>query len=165
MRCDEVKQQLKAFSAGELPAPVHRAVQAHVARCASCRAELLRLDALAGVLAGTQTPPVPPGFASRVLASARRRRQAEPVPAWDLLGWWRLASAPIRAAAAAVLIIGVIIGLAMGWAAAPSAGQTSTAARADPLDAYQFDYLGEAPEGSLADSYLTLVSATDEGGR
>jgi hypothetical protein len=30
---------------------------------------------------------------------------------------------------------------------------------------YQIDYLGEAPSGSLTDSYLTLVSATNEGGR
>ncbi|MFW6106933.1 MAG: hypothetical protein ACOC8H_02110 [bacterium] len=75
--------------------------------------------------------------------------------------------APMHAAAAAVLVIGLAVGLVMGWTTSP-AGQTPPAqatVQADPLDAYNLDYLGDAPSGSLADSYLTLVSATDEGGR
>jgi hypothetical protein len=33
-----------------------------------------------------------------------------------------------------------------------------TAVQADPLAVYNLDYLGDAPEGSLADSYLALAS-------
>lgn len=165
MRCEDVLKQLTAFSSGELPADVRQAVQAHLAECAACRAALAEVDALAGVLAGAQAPPIPSGFASRVLAAARQRQKAEPLAAWNLMRWWRLASAPMHAAAAAVLVIGLSVGLVLGWTSAPSAAQATTAAQPDPVDAYQIDYLGEAPSGSLADSYLTLVSATDEGGR
>ena len=165
MRCDQVQEQLRAFSSGELPADVRPAVQAHLAECAACRAALAEVDAVACVLSAAQTPPIPPGFTSRVMTAARQMRRAEPVAAWNLMRWWRLTSAPMHAAAAAVLIIGLSFGLVMGWTSAPSPAQAGTAAQPDPVDAYQIDYLGEAPSGSLADSYLTLVSATNEGGR
>jgi hypothetical protein len=71
----------------------------------------------------------------------------------------------MHAAAAAVLIVGLSVGVVLGWTSAPPAARAETAAEVDPVDVYQIDYLGEAPSGSLADSYLTLVSATDEGGR
>ena len=75
---------------------------------------------------------------------------------------------PMHAAAAAVLIVGLAVGLVMGWTASPSTARTSATeatVRADALNAYNLDYLDEAPAGSLADSYLTLVVASNEGGR
>lgn len=165
MHCENVQQQLNRFAAGDLPVADRQTVQAHLAECAACRAKLAELDALAGVVASTPTPPIPSGFASRVIAAARQRQQAQPITAWNLLRWWRLTSAPMHAAAAAVLIVGLSVGVVLGWTSAPSAAQAETAAQVDPVDVYQIDYLGEAPSGSLADSYLTLVSATDEGGR
>ncbi len=175
MRCDEVLNQLVAFSSGELPADVRQVVQAHLAECAACRAELSRLDALAGVLAGTRSPPVPAGFAARVTAAARRRQDAPSarlrqgyggqVAPWNLLRWWRLTSGPMHAAAAAVLIVGLTVGAVMGWASAPPIAPAETAAQTDPVDAYQVDFLGEAPAGSLADSYLALVSGRNGEGQ
>ena len=165
MHCENVQEQLNRFVAGDLPVADRQAVQAHLAECAACRAKLAELDTLAGVVAGMPTPPLPSKFASRVMAAARKRQEAQPVAAWHLLHWWRLASAPMHAAAAAVLIVGLTVGVVLGWTSAPSAARAETAAQVDPVDVYQIDYLGEAPSGSLADSYLTLVSATDEGGR
>lgn len=165
MHCENVQQQLNRFAAGDLPVADRQTVQAHLAECAACRAKLAELDALAGVVASTPTPPIPSGFASCVIAAARQRQQAQPITAWNLLRWWRLTSAPMHAAAAAVLIVGLSVGVVLGWTSAPSAAQAEAAAEVDPVDVYQIDYLGEAPSGSLADSYLTLVSATDEGGR
>jgi anti-sigma factor RsiW len=166
MRCEDVLKQLTTFSSGELPADVRQAVQAHLAGCSACRAALAEADPLAGVFAGAETPPIPPGFASRVMAAARQRLQAGRRSAsWNPLRWWRLTSTPMHAAAAAVLVIGLAIGLAMGWTAAPSPAEAETPAQPDPVTAYRIDYLGEAPSGSLADSYLTLVSMTEEGGR
>ena len=164
MRCEDVLKQLTAFSSGELSANVRQAVQAHLAECAACRAALAEVDALA-VLASGRTPPVPRGFAARVMMAARQRQETKPVAAWNLMRWWRLTSTPMHAAAAAVLIIGLSVGLVLGWTSATSPAQAAAAVQPDPVDAYQLDYLGEAPSGSLADSYLTLVSATDEGGR
>ncbi len=165
MRCENVQEQLNRFAAGDLPVADRHAVQAHLAECAACRAKLAEIDALAGVVAGTSTPPIPSGFVSRVMAAARRRQDAQPIAAWNLPRWWRLSSGPMHAAAAAVLIVGLSVGVVLGWTSAPPAARAETAAEVDPVDVYQIDYLGEAPSGSLADSYLTLVSATDEGGR
>ena len=164
MHCENVQQQLNRFTAGDLPVADQRAVQAHLDECAACRAKLAEFDVLAGVVASTPTPPIPSGFASRVMAAARQRQEAQPVAAWNLLRWWRLTSGPMHAAAAAVLIVGLTVGVVLGWTSAPPAAR-ETAGEVDPVDVYQIDYLGEAPSGSLADSYLTLVSATNEGGR
>ena len=165
MHCENVQQQLNRFAAGDLPVADRQTVQAHLAECAACHAKLTELDAVAGVVATTPTPPIPSGFASRVMVAARKRQEAQPVAAWNLLRWWRLTSAPMHAAAAAVLIVGLSVGVVLGWTSAPSAARADAAAQVDPVDVYQIDYLGEAPSGSLADSYLTLVSATNEGGR
>ena len=165
MHCENVQEHLNRFTAGDLPMADRRAVQAHLAECAACRAKLAEFDALAGVVASMPTPPIPSGFASRVMAAARKRQAGQPVAAWNLLRWWRLTSAPMHAAAAAVLIVGLTVGVALGWTSAPSAARAETVAQTDPVAVYQIDYLGEAPSGSLADSYLTLVAATDEGGR
>ena len=165
MHCENVQQQLNRFAAGDLPVADRQTVQAHLAECAACRAKLAEFDAVAGVVASTPTPPIPSGFTSRVMAAARQRQEAQPVAAWNLLRWWRLTSAPMHAAAAAILIVGLSVGVVLGWTFAPSAARAETAAQVDPVDVYQIDYLGEAPSGSLADSYLTLVSATNEGGR
>ena len=54
MRCEEVQQQLRGFSTGELPMDVRQTVQAHLSECAACCAELAKVDALAGFLTGAQ---------------------------------------------------------------------------------------------------------------
>jgi anti-sigma factor RsiW len=165
MRCEEVQQQLREFSTGKLPMDVRQTVQAHLSECAACRAALARVDLLAGALSSAQTPPIPPGFASRVMARARQRQANELVAVWSPLRWWTRTSTPMHVAVAAMLVIGLIIGFVMGWTATPLTSQTTTATQSDPLKAYQVDYLGEAPEGSLADRYLSLVLTTNEGGR
>lgn len=165
MHCENVQQQVNRFAAGDLPVADRQAVQAHLAECAACRAKLAELDALAGVVVGTPTPPIPSGLAFRVMVVARKRQEAQPVAVWNLLRWWRLTSGPMHAAAAAVLIVGLTVGMVLGLTSAPLAARAETAAQVAPADVYQIDYLGEAPSGSLADSYLTLVSATNEGGR
>ena len=60
-----------------------------------------------------------------------------------------------------MLLVGLGVGLLMGWTSGPavvSPDSAETTSQADPLDTYQLEYLGDAPEGSLADSYLALVS-------
>jgi anti-sigma factor RsiW len=164
MRCEYVRKQLTAFCSGELSPDVYQAVQSHLAKCLACRAALTRIDVLSGVLASAQMPPVPPGFATRIMAAVRQQ-QAEHLPDWNLLRWWQLTSAPMHAAAVAVLVIGLTIGLMIGPTTSPSNGQTETSAPADPVAVYDAVYLYDAPAGSLADSYLSLVVATNEGGR
>jgi len=168
MRCEEVRGRLRAYSSGELPTDVREAVQAHLGGCAACQTALVRIDALAAVLASAQTPPVPAGFAARVMTKARSQRSAAVSAGWNPLGRWRLASAPIRAAAAAVLLVGLGAGLWMGWTSGPAIvlpDRAETTSQAGPLDMCQLEYLGDAHEGSLADSYLALVSTGNGEGR
>lgn len=109
MRCEEVAGQLKKISTGELPPQVRQAVQDHLAGCQACREALAEVDGLAAVLAGAQSPPVPAGFAPRVMAAAAMRQDAKAMAAWSFVKWWRMTSAPLHAAAAAVLIIGCFL--------------------------------------------------------
>lgn len=165
MRCQDVKIQLQAFSIGELPMDVRQAVQAHMSDCAACMADLAKIDALACIGAAAQTPPIPEDFAARVMAMARQRQENDLFETWNLVRWWRLTSAPMHAAAAAVLVIGLAIGLVMGADSGPLTAPAAKNVQPDPVDTYQLDYLGEAPGGSLADNYFALAATTSEGGR
>ncbi len=165
MRCQDVQNQLRAFSIGELPKDVRQTIQAHVSACEACRAELVKIDPLAGVLAATQSPPIPSVFTARVLVMARQRLETDHIEPWNLIRWWRVASAPMHAAAAAVMVLGLTIGLLMGTASGLLSSQAVGQMQSAPVDAYLLDSLGEAPGGSLADSYLALAATTSQGGR
>ena len=169
MRCEQVRQKLDVYAANELAAGVREQVESHLAACDACRRALARQRELAALLRGVPAPPVPEGFAPRLMAAARERVSASERPAaaptspWR---WWTSVPVPMRLAAAAVLAISLSLGALMGWdtargvAAAPSAS-----AQADPTAVYNLDFLADAPSGSLAEAYLTLASAPAEEGR
>ena len=167
MRCEDVTTRLDAYAAGELPPALAAKLAAHLESCESCRQSLGRLKRLAAVLGQASAPPVPVGFAYRVMAKARGRRAVAASAGWNRLQWWRLVPAPMHAAAAAVLVIGLAVGLVMGWTTLPAsqAPSAQAAVQADPLEAYNLDYLGDAPSGSLADSYMALVSGRNGEGQ
>ena len=168
MLCNDVQDSLKVYIDGAMGPEQRRAVEAHLQSCANCRAALERIDRLAVVLLDAKPPPVPPGFASRVMLAAKSRKRATNVAAGNPWQWWKGISMPMRAAAAAVLIVGVSVGLLMSWAAGPpiaALADRKVTAAADPLDAYNLDYLSDTPEGSIAEGYLALVWGGNEGGR
>ncbi len=76
-----------------------------------------------------------------------------------------LRSGAMNLAAAAVLVMGLAIGALMGrdtWQSpGVQSGGKSQMAQVEPTAIYNLDYLTDAPKGSLADAYLTLVSATN----
>ena len=169
MRCEKVRLKIDAHVSGELPPRVIVAIEKHLRACNDCRqaaAVARRLVALGQAL---PMPPVPDGFAQRVQAMARQRiaRPSFAASSWNLAAWWRLVPAPMHAAAAVVLVIGLAVGLAMGWTTLPAnqAPPAQATVQADPLDAYNLDYLGDAPSGSLADGYLALVSSPAQEGK
>jgi len=165
MRCETVQDNLIAFARGDSPPDERSAMEAHLRGCPTCRLALGEVDPIAATLVRGQTPPVPGGFAARVMAAARRGQATEAFVGWNPLRWWRLTSTPLRAAAAAVLVVGLTVGLVMGWTSMPSPAQAPVAAQADPLEVYHLDYLGDAPAESLTDSYLALVSGHNGEGR
>ena len=165
MRCEDVRTKLDAHLAGELPPGMSAGIAAHTANCQGCREALARLRQLAETLRQSRTPPVPDGFAERVMMAARQRRTVKPaiVLSWNPLVW-RL-SAPMRAAAAAMLVAGLGLGIFMGRGAWRGASSSEAVARTDPLAIYNLDYLTDAPNGSLSQSYLALVSGQNGQGR
>lgn len=165
MNCQEIRSRLAGYAEGRLSPDEREHVRAHLLGCASCRTALTHVDKVAAVLMYAENPPVPAGLTIRVMAAARSRQRVAATVCWNPLQWWRMAAAPMHAAAAVVLVAGLTVGLLLGWTSAPLIAQTTTVAQQDPLDAYRLDYLGDVPAGSLADSYLALVVATNEGGR
>ncbi len=87
MQCKDAQKQLRAFSLGELPVEIRQAVNEHLSGCGACRLKLAAIDDVAGVLAAAKMPPIPAGFAPRVLALARQRRNAEAAEIWNMLRW------------------------------------------------------------------------------
>jgi anti-sigma factor RsiW len=159
---------LSAYVRGELPPDVRSALQAHLRECPACLASLTALDPIAAALVQSQEPPAPQGFAMRVMAAARSRRKPVVAGDWDLLHWWRMTPAPMRAAAAAMLVAGLAAGLATGWTARPATRQAQDAqavALADAVAVYHLDYFGDAPDGSLADGYVALLAGRNGEGR
>ena len=168
MDCPTAQTNLSAYLRGDLPLDQRSALVAHLRGCRTCLVSLTAVDPLASVLVQTETPPVPSGFETRVLAAARSRRSQVVAVAWSPLRWWHMASAPMHAAAAAVLVVGLGAGLAIGWAAQPAARQiaaTPATAAVDPLAAYKLDYLNDAPDGSLAGTYLALLTSPNGEGQ
>jgi len=165
MRCRDIQNTFTSYADGQLSQGERDQVQAHLRECQSCRALLGEVDHLAAVLLRADIPTVPSDLTIKIMAAARNRGFRESSTSWNPLSWWRLASAPMHAAALGVLIVGLSLGFALGWSSAPSPQQLATTAPPDPLEIYQLDYLGDAPSGSLADGYLTLIAATDEGKR
>jgi anti-sigma factor RsiW len=167
MRCDEVIASLDAYLADELPSAKRAEIGAHVEACSDCRRVLNRARRLASLLAGTPAPSLPERFSERVLARARNRREQK-AAAWSIRVWWLTFPAPMRAAAAAMLLAGAAIGIAFGWGAAP-APWSAASAQAEQDDSvlagYGLDTLGDAPDGSLAGTYFALLDGRNGEGR
>ena len=171
MRCKQVQQKLDAYAANELTAAVREQVEGHLAACEPCRQAFACLQGLTVLLRSVPAPPVPEGFAGRVMTAARERTSARerpgtvPASPWR---WWRSVSVPMRLAAAAVLALSLSLGALMGWGTArgPAAGPPASTrvVQADPTAVYNLDSLAEAPSGSLAEAYLTLASVSAEEG-
>ncbi len=157
--CLGIRRQLSAYLDGELSLKRRTAVERHLVRCRSCHAALESLRRLERSLQVIEVPPVGPDLTWRIMTEARKRRDAHGEP--SVISLHRGSSASrtwvFRGAAAAMLVFGLAVGSYMGWSAKRSTSQVMTA-QTDRLDAYKLDYLGDAPDGSLASSYLALAS-------
>ena len=160
MRCMDVTSRLDAYAAGSLPATVRAEVAAHLRTCEACRAALAFDRQFAALARGLRTPAVPDGFVQRVVARAKTTSQTP-----HLMKRGRHWSTWTRIAAAVVLGAGLALGGLLGRSATlPSAGRAPAriAGGVDGLSRYNLDVLNDTPEGSLADTYLTLLA--DAGG-
>ena len=165
MRCEQVQEGLHAYLDGELRPRARARIETHVESCRNCRRALAAARQLAALLEETPAPPVPEGFAGRVMAQARERAAGDRRlfrPSWNPFLWWTSMSVPMRAAAAVVLIVGLAAGILMAretWQAPAAKSVASRTAPTDPVAIYGLDYLTECPDTSLTDVYLGLASA------
>jgi anti-sigma factor RsiW len=170
MRCQAVRNKLDRLSRQELAPRMRARVEAHLNVCSDCRRYLAREERLTALLAGgAAPPPIPEGFSDRLMAAARARQTVRrPVPGslWRLRWTSPSASVGRKAAQAAALAGGLVIGVFMAQQTWRSAHATipQPTGQPDPLAVYQLDSMTDAPAGSLAQSYLTLTGIPNQNG-
>jgi anti-sigma factor RsiW len=157
MRCEDVQIHLTALSAGTLPPDVRSALRGHLAECAVCRAAAARIDALAGLVIDLATPPIPAGFATRVMATAQRRLESD--TARRSPRRWVLTSGPMRAAAAvAAFLIGAWGAKSLSTPSLPSVIVGDTR----PAETALSGWFEAAPGDSFASRYLSSINQLDK---
>ena len=161
MDCKRFEKHLNAYVDGAVPPALHATMQTHAASCPTCRREMELLTQLGAVLrAATPPPPIPEGCTRRVMARAAARKTPVPLRLVTWLPsfvWWQEMARPRCAAAAAVLVFGLALGAVMGWDLNRNGrNPLPPSGKPDALAAYNLDYLGDAPAGSLAQVVMAL---------
>jgi anti-sigma factor RsiW len=163
MRCSEVQQKLDLFATQEVESSMRERIEDHLESCAECREALVKLRRFADLVSASPTPPVPDGFAARVVAQAKQRqaivtRSGRAPRVSSPSGWKRFESS---AGTAAALVAGLVIGVFMGHQTWQPGGRQPSAATSQPADSLtdsSFEYLIEPGGHSLAQAYLGLTS-------
>jgi len=160
MRCSEVKQKLDLLATRDLAQSERERIEDHLKSCADCRAALARVRRFEELLTVSPAPPVPDGFAARVVAQAKERQaiatRSGRIPWVSLRSRWKRFEFSVGTAIA--LAAGLVIGVFMGhetWRPGAATGP------ADPLAASGFEYLIEPGGDSLAQAYLELTATSD----
>jgi len=166
MRCKDTQTRLATYALGELAPEERRQVYAHLRECAACQAALARTDWLAAAFVEAEVPPVPAELCERVMEAARAHRKARTAADWNPFKWWRMTTAPLHAAVAMMLVIGLSIGLSMGRTMlSDQNGSVASVAATDPLDMLNIDSLGVTPDDSLASAYVALAAGRGKEGQ
>lgn len=162
MKCEDVRA---ALLAGDIDAPEHMAVEAHLAGCRACRADQPLIDRLRAVLASPSLWEEPSSdLGDRIVGSLQRRRES---PDRIRVGRW------VAAAAAVLVLAATGFGLMQLGSAAPD--WTLDLAAVEPLpnavavvDGWATDTgtrmvvevtgIEKAPEGHYYEIWLTAPS-------
>jgi anti-sigma factor (TIGR02949 family) len=122
MKCEAARPQLEAYLDGELDRAAGDELEAHLATCVACRAELASLEHLRGALRSLPGHRAPPELRARLIASDLPALQSRPAPHGAT---WRMAAA---------LLLGIAIGIsAMIWSGLGRGGGDSGALLARDL--------------------------------
>lgn len=173
MRCEDVTTQLADYLAGTLPDEALEAIRAHVATCATCHDEVVALEDTWQLL-GSIDPVRPDSAGMRarfdaVLDGYEEGRRGRPHVslATLLASLWRPRVLAQVAAAAAMLLVGILVGRQLAApaagapAAAPSADSQVAALRAELGDMRQMVILSLLQQQSASDR-LRGVGFTDD---
>jgi len=169
MYCKRTLFRLSAYLDKELPSRQRHEVEEHLRTCRACREQLERVRQVGGFLDTLDVPPLPDGFAARVLAEARKRtlpaQEKRPyfVPDWWPLGWFSSLSTPMRLATCALILLASFLGLSMSRGISLSGGRQPGAALSENVEG--LEWFGPTPPESLGSAYLTLAATSlDDGG-
>jgi len=130
-----------------------------------------REQELEALIRSVPAPPVPDGFAGRLMAKARLRGET-PRPSsrseWNPFGWLEPQRLHTGLAATTALAVGLLVGVCLGqhtWR--PFDQRWDGHARmtqADPVAASGLGYLTGRGDNSLAETYLGLTSTQNDPG-
>ncbi|HCC48014.1 MAG TPA: hypothetical protein DEQ38_07875 [Elusimicrobia bacterium] len=151
------RENLSAYYDGELPPQERAALEAHLANCPECRAELAQLGAVSKMVKTHGLEPVPPALKEAVLGAPR----PAPRP-------WLKPVLALSTAAAGVLIMlhltktpDEVLSPALGFSARQMSGMAMSAPDAEPDKSYPAPAAGQAgpsTEGAAASSGLFQAS-------
>lgn len=171
MRCPAVLEKLEAYAARELAPRARARIEAHLRSCPACRRALARREQLEAVVRAVPAPPVPDGFADRVMVRARqgvKLPHALPRSLCHPLRWLEPQRLRTGLAAVAALAAGLLVGVYLGqhtWQPSDQGPRGPTrVSPADPVAASGLGHLADFGDSSLAEAYLSLTSAPDNQG-
>lgn len=163
MRCQVVQQKLDQYAGQGLSGPERELMERHLRLCPACQQALERQSRLQTLLQSCPTPPIPEGFAARVLARAESHPMVVLRP--SSRGWTpgvtrkRLGEV---LGMVGTMAVGLLIGLLLGhetWQSGRSEGPSPN--QAASAGAFGIDRLIDPGDDTLAQTYLQLTSPRD----
>ncbi len=144
MRCFRVRRRLSALIDGELRPRAAEKLEAHLAGCPRCAAELARVSEVRRRFAAARRFSAPPGFSAAVMAKTRTRPERA----------FRLAPLLARFAASAAVVLAIASGALSGGVLTGSLGPHRGSQGATVVASLSLDAFEAAPPGSLGHGYL-----------
>ena len=166
MNCHHIQKRLAAYQDGEIGGGEQERITAHLEGCPACRSAYAELEQAWQRLEKIPEIQASAGFEQRLF----ERINAVPEPrsrwrfAWDSWVSWINRAYPAPAMAAALLLVGTVLGgylgnaLVSGFSSAPAQVQPSRAG----TDIVSFRAFSAAPPGTLGDGYLRMAHFTEE---
>ncbi|MEN6441952.1 MAG: zf-HC2 domain-containing protein [Syntrophobacter sp.] len=166
MKCKNVLSRLSTYLDRELSPKTVLEMEKHLAVCRSCRGQLERIRQAEDSLNSLAIPPLPRGFAARVMAEARSRasltKEKKPLSpfAWHPLRWFSEISVSMRLAACATVLLACLLGTFMSKEVCLSGNRQTAPTGAERLDG--LEWFNASPPASLGSAYLTLTLTAPE---
>lgn len=110
--CRECRDQLSAYREGELADPLRKELDAHLAGCAECRAQLAGLEQMIRQMKGLPPVPVPADFRSRVWQKIEKESGFQRLRRAILEPWYLKLPVEALATAVVVLIVAQVVRVA-----------------------------------------------------
>jgi len=163
MRCRKVTSYLNAYADGELPEKQRLSVKEHLATCEACQRRLEEIRGIDVLFQGTlSVPPVPDGFAARIMAEARRRQSvvAPKRSEWNPLQWVAGLSVPMRIAACVAILLAFATGLSLDGGWMTRQGMSSQPEK----NLSGLEWFEPTPPGSIGSVYIAMTTQTYQEG-